>query len=119
VVINKIDKATSRPDRVHDKLFDLFISLGANDEQADFTVVYAIAKMGIAIKNLNDEHKDIAPLFQTIVDLVPPVPNRNDEPLQLQIANLGYDEFLGRLGIGRIVSGTVKYNQQVQVIDNE
>jgi GTP-binding protein len=119
VVINKIDKATSRPDRVHDKLFDLFISLGANDEQADFTVVYAIAKQGIAIKNLGDEHKDIAPLFQTIVDLVPPVPNRNDEPLQLQIANLGYDEFLGRLGIGRIVSGTVKYNQQVQVIDNE
>lgn len=119
VVINKIDKATSRPDRVHDKLFDLFISLGANDEQADFTVVYAIAKMGIAIRNLSDEQKDIAPLFQTIVDLVPPVPNRNDEPLQLQIANLGYDEFLGRLGIGRIVSGTVKYNQQVQVIDNE
>lgn len=119
VVINKIDKATSRPDRVHDKLFDLFISLGANDEQADFTVVYAIAKQGIAIRNLSDEQKDITPLFQTIVDLVPPVPNRNNEPLQLQIANLGYDEFLGRLGIGRIVSGTVKYNQQVQIIDNE
>lgn len=88
VVINKIDKPTSRPDWVHDKLFDLFVSLGANDDQADFTVVYAIAKQGIAIKNLEDEHKDISPLFQTIVDLVPPVPNRNDGPLQLQIANL-------------------------------
>lgn len=119
VVINKIDKPTSRPDWVHDKLFDLFVSLGANDDQADFTVVYAIAKQGIAIKNLEDEQKDIAPLFQTIVDLVPPVPNRNDGPLQLQIANLGYDDFLGRLGIGRIVSGTVKYNQQVQIIDND
>ena len=75
VVLNKIDKPTARPDRVIDKLFDLFISLGATDEQADFTVVYAIAKQGIAIRNLNDEHKDISPLFQTIIDLVPPAPD--------------------------------------------
>lgn len=94
VVINKIDKPTSRPDRVIDRLFDLFITLGANDEQAEFPVVYAIAKQGVALKNLADEHKDISPLFQTIIDLVKPAPALDDKPLQLQIANLGYDEFL-------------------------
>lgn len=99
VVINKIDKATSRPDWVIDRLFDLFISLGATDEQAEFTVVYAIAKQGIAIKNIGDEQKDISPLFQTIIDLVQPAPKLDNEPLQMQVANLGYDDFLGRLGI--------------------
>lgn len=102
VVLNKIDKPTARPDWVIDRLFDLFISLGATDEQTDFAVVYAIAKQGIAVKNLNDEKKDIGPLFQTIIDLVPPAPDLSDKPLRMQISNLGYDEFLGRLGIGRI-----------------
>ena len=119
VVINKIDKATSRPDWVIDRLFDLFISLGATDEQAEFTVVYAIAKQGIAIKNIGDEQKDISPLFQTIIDLVQPAPKLDNEPLQMQVANLGYDDFLGRLGIWRITQGTIKAAQQVTVIDNE
>ena len=119
VVINKIDKATSRPNWVIDRLFDLFISLGATDEQAEFTVVYAIAKQGIAIKNLSDEQKDISPLFQTIIDLVPPAPKFDNEPLQMQIANLGYDDFLGRLGIGRITQGTLKVAQQVTIIGND
>ena len=119
VVLNKIDKPTARPDRVINKLFDLFIMLGASDEQADFTVVYAIAKQWIALRSLSDPHKDITPLFQTIIDLVPPAPQNDDKPLALQIANLGYDEFLGRLGIGRIVSWSVKTGQQVQIIWND
>ncbi|MFA7285080.1 MAG: translational GTPase TypA [Candidatus Absconditabacterales bacterium] len=119
VVLNKIDKPTARPDWVIDRLFDLFISLGATDEQADFTVVYAIAKAGIAVKNLSDPQTDISPLFKTIIDLVPPAPDLSDKPLRMQISNLGYDEFLGRLGIGRIKEGTIKTGQTVTVFDNE
>jgi GTP-binding protein len=102
VVINKIDKPTARPDEVVDMLFDLFVQLGATNEQLDFPIVYAIAKQGIAKLNLNDDSKDITPLFQAIVDHVQLSENDTTKPFKMQIANLGYDNFMGRLGIGRV-----------------
>jgi GTP-binding protein len=102
VVINKIDKPSARPDWVVDQLFDLFVQLGASDEQLDFATCYAIARDGIAIQNLEDEHKDISPLLDMIMEKVPEAANDSAKPFKMQIANLGFDNFLGRLGIGRV-----------------
>jgi GTP-binding protein len=84
---------------VIDALFDLFIQLGATDAQAEFPVIYASAKNGFAMKKLDDEQKDMTPLFQAILEYVPAAPNQTDKPFRMQIANLGYDDYLGRLGI--------------------
>jgi GTP-binding protein len=119
VVINKIDKPTARPDEVVDMLFDLFVQLGATNEQLDFPIVYAIAKQGIAKLNLNDDSKDITPLFQAIVDHVQLSENDTTKPFKMQIANLGYDNFMGRLGIGRVYEWMVKTGQQVTVVGND
>ena len=117
-MINKIDKPTARPSEVIDMLFDLFILLGATDEQADFPVVYASAKNGFAMRNLGDEQKDMTPLFEAIMEYVPEAPNLPEKNFRMQIVNLGYDNFLGRLGIGRVYEGTVKPGEQVVVYDN-
>lgn len=124
VVINKIDKPTARPDRVVDQVFDLFIQLGATDEQADFPIIYASARDGYAFLDLADQEKataakDITPLLDFVMKNVPNAPNNSDAPLRLQIVNLAYDNFVGRLGIGRITDGTVKQGQQVVVYNNE
>lgn len=122
VVINKIDKPTAQPDAVIDMLFDLFVQLGATDEQLDITdgrIVYTIARDGIAIKNLSDEKKDITPLFDTIVEKVGAAPNDIEKPLKMQIANLAYDNYVGRMGIGRVYEGQVKVGQTVTVIAND
>jgi GTP-binding protein len=116
VVLNKIDKSTARPAFVIDALFDLFIQLGATDEQAEFPVIYASAKNGYAMKNLEDERKDLTPLFQAILEYVPVAPNNPEKPFRMQIANLAYDDYLGRLGIGRVYEGTAKAGQQVTII---
>jgi GTP-binding protein len=92
--LNKIDKPSARPEWVINELFDLFITLGATDEQADFPVVYAIAKEGQAFLKMDDPRVDIKPLFEEIVRLVTPAPDRSSEPLQFQVTNLGYDEFV-------------------------
>ena len=118
VVINKIDKPTARPDEVVDMTFDLFDKLWATNEQLDFEVVYAIARDGIAIKNLDDEKVDIKPLFETIIEKVSPAPDYSDKPFRMQIANLWYDNFLWRLGIGRVYEWSVKVNDKVTVITN-
>ena len=118
VVINKIDKPAARPDRVIDQLFDLFILLGASDEQADFPIIYASAKNGYAMKNLSDEQKDLTPLFDAILENVAPAPEKLDEPFRMQIANLGYDDYLWRLGIGRVYEGKIKVWSQVTIIWN-
>lgn len=118
VVLNKIDKPTARPEEVINMLFDLFIQLWATDEQADFHVVYASAKNGYALKKLWDEPVDLTPIFETILTHVPEAPNNSDAPFRMQIANLWYDEYLWRLGIGRVYEGTVKPWTQVTVIDN-
>lgn len=119
VVINKIDKPAARPDRVIDQLFDLFILLGASDEQADFPIIYASAKNGYAMNELTDEAKDLTPLFEAILKNVAPAPEKLDAPFRMQIANLGYDDYLGRLGIGRVYEGKIKVWSQVSIFSND
>lgn len=108
VVINKIDKPAADPDLVQEQVFELFLDLGASDEQLEFTTVYAIGKQGIAKLHLADESKDLSPLLDTILLKVKPAEARIDVPLRFQPFNLGYDNFLGRLAVGRIYEGTVK-----------
>jgi GTP-binding protein len=108
VVINKIDKPAADPDWAEEQVYELFLDLGASDEQLDFAVVYSIAKQGIAKVHLDDESKDIAPLLDIILFKVRPAKARADLPLRFQPFNLGYDNFLGRLAIGRIYEGTLK-----------
>lgn len=123
VVINKIDKPTARPDRVIDQLFDLFIQLGASDEQADFPIIYASARDGYAFTDMADQEaatsaQDITPLLDFVMQHVPDAPSDIEAPLRLQIVNLGYDSYVGRLGIGRISEGTISTGEQVIVYDN-
>lgn len=119
VVINKIDKPTARPDEVVDMVFDLFVKLGATDEQLDFPVAYAIAREGIAKRNLEDESSDITPLFDLIMEKVAEAPNDLTKPFKMQVANLAYDNFLGRLAIGRVYEGKAKVGQQVVITWND
>lgn len=111
--INKIDKKDQRAEEVVDMTFDLFVELGATDEQLDFPIVYGIAKEGIAVTDLEDEQKNLDPLFDLLLDRYETYPNKDEEALQLQVSSLDYDDYLGRLGIGRIAKGTVKRNQQL------
>ncbi len=113
VVINKIDKPAARPNEVHDEVLELFLELGASEEQLDFKYIYAIGRQGIAKKNLNDESKDLTPLLDLILEAVPEAENKTDAPLALQVFNLAYDNFLGRLAIARVYSGKIKNGAQV------
>lgn len=115
VVVNKIDKPAARPDAVIDMVFDLFAQLGANNDQLDFTHVYAIARDGIAKKSLNDESDSLQPLFDVIMQQVPAAEQNTSVPFRMQPSSLGYDNFLGRLAIGRVYQGTVKVGQTVYV----
>ncbi len=108
VVINKIDKPAANPDLVQEQVFELFLDLGASDEQLDFTAVYAISKQGIAKEHLDDDSDNLEPLLDTILLKVHPAPANTQVPFRFQPFNLGYDNFLGRLAIGRIYEGTVK-----------
>ena len=121
VVINKMDKPTARADWVVDKLFDLFVQLGATDDQLENLndPVYAIAREGKAWRNEGDPQTDITPLLDYVMEKVVEAPNDASAPLKMQIANLGYDNFLGRLGIGRIYEGTIKVGQEVIVTAND
>jgi GTP-binding protein len=113
VVINKIDKPAADPKRTHDEVFELFFELGASDEQLDFTTVYAIGREGIAKRELKDESKDLSPLLDVILEKVPAAKSDVSAPLSMQVFNLGYDNFLGRMAIGRIYDGTIKDGQNV------
>ncbi len=115
VVINKIDKPAARPDIVHEMVFELFYDLGANDEQLDFPVIYAIGRDGIAKSKLADDSHDLTPLLDLILSHVPPVSADIDAPLSAQPFNLGYDNFLGRLAIARIYEGRIKTGQTVTI----
>ncbi len=121
VVLNKIDKPAADVRRAHDLVLELFMDLGANDEQLDFTTLYAIGKDGVAKKNWDDEFKDLTPLLDTILEKVPPASGQIDKPLLFQPFNLGYDNYLGRLAIGRIYQGEVSAGQKVVVkkVDGE
>ncbi len=109
VIINKIDKASADPERCEEQVLELFLELGANNDQADFPVVYANGRAGIAKKNLADESGDLSPLLDTILEYVPCVssPERSEKPLRFQPFNLAYDNFLGRMAVGRIYEGVL------------
>ena len=113
VVINKIDRPGARPQEVEDEVLELFMDLDASDEQLDFKVVYASAKNGYAKLSLDDENKDMKPLFDTIVETVPEPKGSKDEPLQLLVSNIDFDEYTGRVGIGRIERGTIHNGETV------
>ncbi len=115
VVINKIDKPAAQPDVVHDQVLELFMDLGANDEQLNFKTVYAIGKLGIAKLKLTDESTNLDPLLDTILAHVPPAPADTTVPFRMQPFNLGYDNFLGRMAVGRIYEGIIKVNDKVVV----
>lgn len=119
VVINKVDRPGARPDWVVDQVFDLFVNLGATDEQLDFPIVYASALMGIAGLQHEDMADDMTPLFESIVKNVE-APNVDvDGPFQMQISQLDYNSYVGVIGVGRIKRGSVKPNQNVTVVDSE
>src|SRR4051812_23966875 len=102
VIINKIDKPAARPDEVHEMVLELFLELGANDEQLNFTTVYAIGRDGIAKMKLTDDSKDLTPILETILKEVPPAAGDKTLPARLQSFNLAYDNFLGRLAVCRV-----------------
>jgi len=115
VVINKIDRPAARPNWVYNEVLALFMDLGASDEQINFTTVYTVAKNGIAKLNLNDKSNDLAPLLDTILKEVPVASSDelNQKPFKFQPFNLGYDDFMGRLAIGRIYQGIIKSGSNV------
>lgn len=115
VILNKIDKPAADPKRAHDEIFELFFDLGASEEQLDFTTVYCIGKEGVAMRNLDDKRENMTPLLDTILEKVPVAKNDKEAPLKAQPFNLGYDNFLGRLGIVRIYEGSIKDGQKVFV----
>ena len=136
LLINKIDKKDARIDEVVDEVYELFMDLDANDEQLDFPILYGIARQGICVRDPEEVKDlvllapdggklghtpegfggfDITPLFETIIDHCKPYPDKREEPLQLQISTLAYDDYIGRLGIGRITQGVIKEAQQVAV----
>ncbi len=114
-LVNKIDRQDARPEEVLDEIYDLFIDLGANDEQIDFPVLYSISRDGIAKKNLADESNSLKPLFDQIVETIPAPKQLRDDSLQLLVANIDYNAFVGRLAIGRLFSGEIAKNQEVIV----
>ncbi|MBP7058708.1 translational GTPase TypA [Candidatus Gracilibacteria bacterium] len=115
VIINKIDRKDQRANEVVNMVFDLFVKLGANDQQLDFPILYAIAREGMAKFKMEDEGKDLTPLFETIIKHVKPYPDLSSEPLQMQVTNLTYDDYIGRIAIGRVTKGTFKMGQQIAV----
>jgi GTP-binding protein len=116
VVINKIDRKDARPNEVLNEVFDLFISLGATEDQLDFPYVWAVAKIGVAKINLEDESDSLAPLFDQIVKEVPPPESLIDEPFQMLISAIDYNDYLGRIGIGRIQNGKVRMGDNVVLV---
>lgn len=111
VVINKIDRPDSRIPEVIDEIIDLFIDLGADDDQLDFPIIYASAKAGFAKYNIDDEGKDLTPLFETIINKVAPPSGSLDGPLQFLITTIEYDEYIGRVAVGKIFRGSIRYGQ--------
>jgi len=116
VVVNKIDKDAAEPDRVVDEVFDLFDQMGATEEQLEFPVIYAAAKNGYAKLALEDESKDMIPLLDMILEEVPSPSGSDDNGLQLQVFNLTYDNFIGKIGVARIFNGTISMGETVTLV---
>ncbi len=114
-LVNKIDRQDARPEEVLDEIYDLFIDLGANDTQIEFPVLYSISRDGVAKKTLADESKNLIPLFDQIIETIPAPHALREDSLQLLVANIDYNPFVGRLAIGRIFSGGIAKNEEVAV----
>ena len=119
VVINKIDRKDARPHEVLDEVFELFLSLGANNHQLNFTTIYSIAKQGIAKCELEEEGRNLEPLFQAIIKNIPAPPSDADAPFQMLVTTIDHNDYLGRLGIGRIERGTINLGSQMKVIHRD
>ncbi|MDH5671807.1 MAG: translational GTPase TypA [Myxococcales bacterium] len=119
VVINKIDRKDARASEVLDETFDLFCELGASDEQADFPTLYTIATRGTAVRELGQDGENLTPLFETILERVPPPPGDPDRPLQMLVTNIDWDDYVGRLAVGRIMHGQLASGQQVARLTRE
>ncbi len=119
VVINKIDRKDARPAEVLNEVYDLFIALGANDRQIDFPVVYTIAKQGIAKRSLEEKSTNLVPLFETIVKYIPEPPSDSESPFQMLVMNIEYNDYIGRLGIGRIFRGTIRDDAPMRIIHGD
>jgi len=115
VVINKIDRPDARPQEVLNEIFDLFIDLDATEEQLDFPVIYAISRDGVAKLKLEDEGTDLQPLFDAILEYIPAPVGDPEAPLQFQVANLDYSDYLGRIAIGRVFQGTFRIGEEVSI----
>ena len=119
VVINKIDRKDARAHEVLDEVFELFLSLGANDEQIDFPTIYCIAKQGIAKKELDQESTNLMPLLDAIITHVPPPPGDTVSPFQMLVTTIDYSDYLGRLGIGRVHRGTIHLGSSMKIIHRD
>ncbi len=119
VVVNKIDRPRAHPDGAVDKVFDLFVELGADDDQCDFTTLYASGLQGYVKEKIEEEGVDMQPLFEAILHHVPPPAGDVDKPLQLQVTTLDYSDYLGRIVIGRIHNGVLKAGQQAALIKED
>ena len=115
VVINKIDRKDARCDEVLDEIYDLFMDLGGDDANIDFPILYTDGRKGIARRQLDDESMDLLPLFETLIDEIPAPADQTGEPFTMQVNNLGWDEYVGRLVIGRVNTGSVKEGQRIWV----
>ncbi|WOO89436.1 translational GTPase TypA [Mollicutes bacterium LVI A0078] len=119
LMINKIDKQDQRAEEVVDEVFDLFVELGATDKQLEFPILYGIAKNGIAQRELDEPKENLDDLFEVILEHVQDELKPATDPLRMQVSSLDYDEYIGRLGIGRVFQGTLKANSQVMLVDDE
>ena len=119
VVINKIDRKDARPQEVLNEIYDLFIDLDANEHQLEFPVLYAIGRAGVAMNNIDDEQKDLSPLFDAIVKYIPGPSYDPEQPFQMLVADLDYSDYLGRLAVGRIMHGTVYAKESLACIGED
>ncbi|MGE4536464.1 MAG: translational GTPase TypA [Desulfovibrio sp.] len=117
VAVNKIDRKDARTEEVLNEIYDLFIDLDASEEQLEFPVLYAIGREGMCKESLEEEGKDLAPLFKHILATIPAPSHDPDEPFRMLVSDLGYSDFLGRLAIGRVISGTARINETLVCID--
>ena len=115
-VVNKIDRADARPEEVVDEIYELFLDLDATDEQIEFPILYAVSRDGTAKRNLEDRSENLQPLFEQIVETIPTPRELRTDSLQLLVANLDYNDYVGRLAIGRIFSGEIKIGDQIAVV---
>ena len=116
VVINKIDKPAAEPERVVDEIFDLFVAMDASEEQLDFPILYAAARDGYAKWSLDDPNKDITPIFEAIIEHVPAPTGSSENPAQVQVFTLDYDNYVGRIGIARIFNGRIKKGDELLLV---